>query len=229
MIDLYFWPTPNGYKATIALAELGLLGKVIPVDILSGAQFDPEFLEISPNNKIPAIVDHDGPGGEKVSIFETGAILLYLAEKTGQLLPKDEIGRLEALKWLFFQVSSMGPMLGQAHHFRTYAPEPIEYAINRYTEEASRLYNVLDRRLSTHEYLADEYSIADISAFAWVRPRKMQGQQLEDYPHVKRWYDAIKVRPAVSEGLSVLSKNMKWKAKPGSDEWKNMFSNKKPD
>ena len=224
MIELFFWPTPNGYKATITLAELGLLDKVTPIDILSGEQFDPAYLELNPNNKVPTIIDHDGPGGKPVTIFESGAILLYLAEKTGKLLPKSEFKRLEAIQWLFFQVSSMGPMLGQTHHFRTYAPEKIEYAINRYTKEAERLYKILDNRLSDHDFLADEYSIADIATFTWVRPRKMQGQNLDDYPNVKRWYDTIKVRPAISEGLSVLSDNMKWNAKPGSREWENMFS-----
>ena len=224
MIELFFWPTPNGYKATITLAELGLLDKVTPIDILSGEQFDPAYLELNPNNKVPTIIDHDGPGGKPVTIFESGAILLYLAEKTGKLLPKSEFKRLEAIQWLFFQVSSMGPMLGQTHHFRTYAPEKIEYAINRYTKEAERLYKLLDNRLSDHDFLADEYSIADIATFTWVRPRKMQGQNLDDYPNVKRWYDTIKVRPAISEGLSVLSDNMKWNAKPGSKEWENMFS-----
>ncbi len=224
MIQLFFWPTPNGYKATITLAELGLLDKVTPIDILSGEQFDPAYLELNPNNKVPTIIDHDGPGGKPVTIFESGAILLYLAEKTGKLLPKSEFKRLEAIQWLFFQVSSMGPMLGQTHHFRTYAPEKIEYAINRYTKEAERLYKILDNRLSDHDFLADEYSIADIATFTWVRPRKMQGQNLDDYPNVKRWYDTIKVRPAISEGLSVLSDNMKWNAKPGSKEWENMFS-----
>jgi len=218
MIELFFWPTPNGYKATITLAELGLLDKVTPIDILSGEQFDPAYLELNPNNKVPTIIDHDGPGGKPVTIFESGAILLYLAEKTGKLLPKSEFKRLEAIQWLFFQVSSMGPMLGQTHHFRTYAPEKIEYAINRYTKEAERLYKILDNRLSDHDFLADEYSIADIATFTWVRPRKMQGQNLDDYPNVKRWYDTIKVRPAISEGLSVLSDNMKWNAKPGSKE-----------
>ena len=224
MIELFFWPTPNGYKATITLAELGLLDKVTPIDILSGEQFDPAYLELNPNNKVPTIIDHDGPGGKPVTIFESGAILLYLAEKTGKLLPKSEFKRLEAIQWLFFQVSSMGPMLGQTHHFRTYAPEKIEYAINRYTKEAERLYKILDNRFSDHDFLADEYSIADIATFTWVRPRKMQGQNLDDYPNVKRWYDTIKVRPAISEGLSVLSDNMKWNAKPGSKEWENMFS-----
>jgi GST-like protein len=224
MIELFFWPTPNGYKATITLAELGLLDKVTPIDILSGEQFDPAYLELNPNNKVPTIIDHDGPGGKPVTIFESGAILLYLAEKTGKLLPKSEFKRLEAIQWLFFQVSSMGPMLGQTHHFRTYAPEKIEYAINRYTKEAERLYKILDNRLSDHDFLADEYSIADIATFTWVRPRKMQGQNLDDYPNVKRWYDTIKVRPAISEGLSVLSDNMKWNAKPGSKKWENMFS-----
>lgn len=182
MIELFFWPTPNGYKATITLAELGLLDKVTPIDILSGEQFDPAYLELNPNNKVPTIIDHDGPGGKPVTIFESGAILLYLAEKTGKLLPKSEFKRLEAIQWLFFQVSSMGPMLGQTHHFRTYAPEKIEYAINRYTKEAERLYKILDNRLSDHDFLADEYSIADIATFTWVRPRKMQGQTLMTTP-----------------------------------------------
>lgn len=227
MIDLYFWPTPNGYKATFMLAEVGLLDNVIPIDITAGDQFDPDYLEISPNNKVPAIVDHDGPGGQKVSIFESGAILIYLAEKTGQLLSADPIIRLETLQWLMFQMGGIGPMLGQAHHFMQYAPVKIDYAVERYASEANRLYGVLDKRLGEVEYLAGDYSIADVATFPWIRTRKLHGIDLEAFPNVNRWYQAIKVRPAISEGLSVLSENKTWQAKPGTKEWKAMFSNKK--
>ena len=177
MIELFFWPTPNGYKATITLAELGLLDKVTPIDILSGEQFDPAYLELNPNNKVPTIIDHDGPGGKPVTIFESGAILLYLAEKTGKLLPKSEFKRLEAIQWLFFQVSSMGPMLGQTHHFRLYAPEPVPYAIDRYTNETKRLYGVLNRRLADRPFIAGAYSIADMACIGWARGWERQGQE----------------------------------------------------
>ena len=227
MIDLYFWPTPNGYKASIMLAEVGLLGNVVPIDITAGDQFTDEFLAISPNNKVPAILDHDGPGGESLSIFESGAILIYLAEKTDQLLSKDPIVRLETLQWLMFQMGGLGPMLGQAHHFREYAPTPIDYAIERYTEEAARLYRVLESRLAQSEYLAGDYSIADVATFPWIRTRKLHGQDLADYPNVNRWYQAIKVRSAVSEGLSVLTENKQWQAQPGTPEWESMFSGNK--
>jgi len=206
MIDLYTWPTPNGHKVHIALEELGLDYRVQPINIGQGDQFGEAFLKISPNNKIPAIIDHDGPGGEPVSLFESGAILLYLAEKTGELMPADPRARLETLEWLMFQMGGLGPMLGQAHHFRQYAPESIDYAIDRYTNEASRLYGVLDRRLADHEWLAGEmYTIADIACFPWIRPYENQGQSLGDYPHLKRWFDAIAERPAVERGVAVLA------------------------
>ena len=226
MIDLYFWTTPNGYKVTIMLAELGLHYRVLPIDITKGDQFGAEFLKISPNNKIPAIVDHDGPGGQALPIFETGAILLYLAEKTGKLLPAEPRARMEVVQWLMFQMGGVGPMLGQAHHFRRYAPEQIPYAVERYTKEAARLYGVIDRRLADREYLAGDYSIADIATFPWIRPYRWQGQELETYPNLKRWFDAIKVRPAVQEGLAVMSDTKKWEAKPGTESWKNMFGAK---
>jgi GSH-dependent disulfide-bond oxidoreductase len=223
MIDLYFWTTPNGYKVTIMLAEIGTPYRVIPIDITAGVQFAPDFLKISPNNKIPAIVDHDGPGGTPLPIFESGAILLYLAEKTGQFLPSDPRARTDVLQWLMFQMGGVGPMLGQAHHFRRYAPEQIPYAIERYTREAARLYGVIDRRLAEVEYLAGEYSIADIATFPWIRPHRWQGQELDGFPNLKRWYDSIKARPAVQEGLAVMAETKKWEAKPGSASWKNMF------
>ncbi len=204
MIDLYYWPTPNGRKITIMLEEVGLPYRIVPVDIGRGAQFEPEFLAISPNNRMPAIVD-DEPlgGGAPISIFESGAILLYLGEKTGQLLPKDPRGKYEVTQWLMWQMGGLGPMCGQAHHFREYAPEKIPYAIDRYTNEVNRLYGVLDRRLSDREYLAGEYSIADIAAWPWVVPAKVQGQNLDDFPHVKRWFAAITARPAVERGRAV--------------------------
>jgi GST-like protein len=226
MIDLYFWTTPNGYKATIMLAEVGLGYQLVPVDITAGDQFKPEFLKISPNNKIPAMVDHAGPNGEPYSVFESGAMLMYLAEKTGCLLPQALRSRMMVIQWLMFQMGSMGPMLGQAHHFRKYAPDKIPYAIDRYTREASRLYGVIDRRLADNEFLAGEYSIADIATFTWVRPHRWQGQNLEDYPNLKRWYETIKARPAVQSGLAVMQESKKWEAKPGTASWNNMFNPK---
>jgi GST-like protein len=203
MIDLYTWTTPNGFKISIALEELALPYKVVPIDIGHGAQFEAEFLKISPNNKIPAIVDHEGPGGTPLSVFESGAILMYLAEKTGRLLPKDPAKRWAATEWLFFQMASVGPMLGQAGHFRNYAPEKIPYAVDRYTNEAKRLYGVLDRRLNGHEYLADDYSIADIAVFPWLRKPEVHGVAIGEFPHVARWQAAILARPAVERGLKV--------------------------
>jgi GST-like protein len=208
MIDLYTWPTPNGHKVHIMLEETGLPYTVYPIDISAGDQFKPEFLKISPNNKMPAMIDQDGPGGKPYSLFESGAILMYLAEKTGQFMPKDTAGRYTVIQWLMFQMGSVGPMLGQAHHFRMYAPEKIEYAINRYTNEATRLYWVIDKRLSEVEYLAGDYSIADMATFPWLRPYKYQGQKLEDYPNLKRWFDAIAARPAVQRALQVLKNRM---------------------
>ena len=205
MIDLYTWPTPNGHKVHIMLEEVGLEYNVIPIDINAGDQFDPEFLKISPNNKMPAMVDPDGPGGTPYALFESGAILMYLAEKTGRLLPTETRARYDVIKWLMFQMGHIGPMLGQAHHFRTYAPEQIPYAVDRYTNEAHRLYNVLDGRLAEAEYLAGAYSIADIATFPWIRSYERQGQDLDDFPHVKRWFEAIAARPAVERGLQVLA------------------------
>ncbi|MDN7901676.1 glutathione binding-like protein [Burkholderia cepacia] len=206
MIDVYSWATPNGHKVHIMLEETGLAYRVHPVDIGAGDQFKPEFLKISPNNKIPAIVDPDGPGGKPISLFESGAILIYLAEKTGKFLPTDPTARYATLEWLMFQMGGVGPMLGQAHHFRLYAPEKIEYAINRYTNEAKRLYNVMDKRLGESEYLAgDTYTIADIATFPWTRSWQNQGIVLDELPNVKRWYDTIAGRPAVQRGVEVLA------------------------
>jgi GST-like protein len=208
MIRLYMWGTPNGYKVSIMLEETGLPYEVCPVDIGKGAQFAPEFLEISPNNKIPAIVDLDGPGGKPISVFESGAILLYLAEKAGQFFAQDTRGRYSVLQWLMFQMGGVGPMLGQAHHFRHYAKEQYPYSIDRYTQESARLYGVMNRRLEKSAYLAsDNYSIADIATFPWVRRHERHGQKLEDFPHVHRWFDSINARPAVIRGLKPLSES----------------------
>ncbi len=205
MIDVYTWATPNGHKVHIMLEECGLPYTVHAVDIGAGDQFKPDFLAISPNNKIPAITDSDGPDGKPISLFESGAILLYLAGKTGRFLPQSVRGKYDALQWLMFQMGGVGPMFGQAHHFRNYAPEKIEYAINRYTNEAKRLYGVMDKHLSTHAYFAGDYSIADIAIFPWTRSHANQGVTLDDYPHFKRWYDAIDARPAVQRGVTVLA------------------------
>jgi GST-like protein len=210
MIEVYSWPTPNGHKVHIMLEECGLAYRAIPVDIGAGDQFKPDFLAISPNNKIPAIVDPDGPDGRPISLFESGAILLYLAAKTGRFLPTDVRGRYDALQWLMFQMGGVGPMLGQAHHFRIYAPEKIEYAVNRYTNEARRLYGVMDKRLGESEYIAGaEYGIADIAIFPWLRSWKNQGIDWADYPRLKRWFDEIAARPAVQRGVEVLAQHRK--------------------
>jgi GST-like protein len=204
-IDLYSWPTPNGQKIHIMLEECDLPYLVHAVDIGAGDQFDSKFLAISPNNKIPAIVDPDGPDGLPIAIFESGAILLYLAGKSGKFLPTEERGKFVALQWLMFQMGSVGPMLGQAHHFRRYAPEQIEYAINRYTNEARRLYGVMDRRLGQARYFAGHfYSIADIAIYPWTRSHAGQGVDLAAFPHVQRWYEEVGQRPAVQRGLQVL-------------------------
>ena len=203
-IDLYYWPTPNGWKISIFLEEANLPYTVKPIDISAGDQFEPDFLKISPNNKMPAIVDPEGPDGGPIEVFESGAILLYLAEKTGQFIPSDERGRLRVIQWLMFQMGGAGPMLGQAHHFRQYAPEKIPYAIERYTKEASRLYSVLDKRLAEVFYVAGEYSIADIAIFPWIVPHERQGQDLKDYPNLQKWFQTIQERPAVQRGLAVM-------------------------
>jgi GST-like protein len=206
MIDVYSWATPNGHKVHIMLEECGLAYRVHPINIGAGEQFRPEFLAISPNNKIPAIVDSDGPGGRPLSLFETGAILLYLAGKTGRLLPDDVRGKYEVLQWLMFQKGSVGPMLGQTHHFRLYAPAKIPYAIERYSNEARRLYGVMDKRLAQSRYIGcAEYSIADIAIFPWLRSWKNQGIDWADYPHLKGWFDEIAARPAVMRGVEVLA------------------------
>ncbi len=206
MIDLYTWPTPNGFKVSILLEELGLPYRAIAIDIGKGDQFQPDFLKISPNNKIPAIVDPDGPNGEPYALFESGAILMYLADKTGQFLPSEQAARYQVIQWLMFQMGGVGPMLGQANHFRLYAPEQVPYAINRYTNETTRLFGVIDTRLSAVPYLAgDHYSIADIATFPWLRSYERLGQNLEDFPHLKRWFEAIAARPAVQKGLTVLA------------------------
>jgi GST-like protein len=209
MIDIFSWPTPNGHKVHIMLEECDLPYNVHAVDIGAGDQFKPEFLKLSPNNKIPAIVDDEGPDGRPISMFESGAILIYLAAKTGRFLPADVRARYTALQWLMFQMGGFGPMLGQAHHFRLYAPEKIEYAINRYTNEAKRMYGVMDKRLAEVPYFAGDYSIADIALFPWARSHASQGVDLADYPNVKRWFDAIDARPAVRRGVQVLADRRK--------------------
>jgi GST-like protein len=206
MIELYTWPTPNGHKVHIMLEECGLPYAVHAVDIGAGDQFAPEFLKISPNNKMPAIVDPDGPDRQPMSLFESGAILLYLAGKTGRFLPRSTRGKYEALQWLMFQMGGLGPMLGQAHHFRVYAPEKIPYAIERYTNEARRLYGVLDRQLADNDYIAGRsYSVADMAVWPWLRSWENQGVVLDAYPNVKAWFEAIGNRPAVQRGIQVLS------------------------
>ncbi len=206
MIEVWSWPTPNGHKVHIALEELELPYRVVPVDIGAGEQFKPEFLAITPNHRIPAIVDPDGPGGRPLTLFESGAILIYLAEKTGKLIPADPVERLHCLQWLMFQMGGVGPMFGQYNHFAAYAPEKLPYAIERYTNEVARLHRVLDRRLGESEFLAGpEYSIADIATFPWVRNPQRRGVELADYPDVQRWHDAIAARPAVQRGVEVLA------------------------
>ncbi|MBS7457052.1 glutathione binding-like protein [Coralloluteibacterium stylophorae] len=204
MIDLHYWPTPNGHKITLMLEETALEYAIHPVDISAGEQFRPEFLKIAPNNRMPAIVDHDPPGGgAPVSVFESGAILLYLAEKTGRFLPRDLRTRVQALEWLFWQMGGLGPMAGQNHHFTQYAPEKIPYAIDRYVRETARLYGVLDRRLAGRAFIAgDDYTIADMAAYPWVVSHEKQAQDLADFPEVKRWFEAIAARPATQRAYA---------------------------
>jgi len=210
MIDVYSWATPNGHKVHIMLEECGLRlnrdWRAIPVNIGQGDQFAADFLKISPNNKIPALVDPNGPDGKPISLFESGAILLYLAGKTGKFLPKSDRDKYEVLQWLMFQMGGVGPMLGQNHHFRIYAPEKIEYAINRYTNETKRLYGVMNKRLESSRFLAGkQYSIADMAVFPWLRNWQNQGIDWADYPHLKAWFDGIAARPAVQRGVQVLT------------------------
>jgi GST-like protein len=204
MIDLYTWGTPNGRKVSIMLEEVGLPYTVHPIDIMKGDQFTAEFVAINPNSKIPAIVDQDGPGGAPLALFESGAILIYLAEKTGKFLPADPAGRYAVLQWLMFQMGGFGPMLGQTHHFRRFAPEQIPYAIERYTKETKRLYGVLDKRLAEAEYVAGAYSIADMALYPWTQRADWQGVDLAaEFPNVQRWCNAIAARPQVQKGMSV--------------------------
>lgn len=202
MIDLYYWPTPNGHKITIFLEETGLEYKIVPVNIRKGEQFAPEFLKFSPNNRMPAIIDHDGPGGKPLALFESGAILLYLAEKTGKFLPADLYGRYDTIQWTFWQMGGLGPMAGQNHHFRNYAVEKITYAIDRYVNETNRLYAVLNKRLSDREFIAGDYSIADMASYPWVVPYKNQSQNIDDFPHLKRWLETIRARPATERAYA---------------------------
>jgi len=226
MIELYTWPTPNGHKVHIMLEECGLDYNVHPIDIGAGDQFDPEYLKISPNNKMPAIVDTDGPGGTPYSLFESGAILLYLAEKTGKFMPEDMRGRYDVIQWLMFQMASVGPMLGQAHHFRNYAPEKIPYAVDRYTNEAARLYRVIDHRLGECAWIAgDAYTIADMAIFPWLRSHENQGQDLGDYPNLKAWFETIAERPAVQRGLKVLAERRR-RGAHSKEAWEIMFGSK---
>lgn len=206
MIDVYSWATPNGHKVHILLEECGLPYRAQPVNIGAGDQFSAEFLAISPNNKIPALRDPDGPNGQPITLFESGAILLYLACKTGRFLPPGDRGRYEVLQWLMFQVGGVGPMLGQNHHFRLYAPQKIPYAIDRYTNEARRLYSVIERRLAGSPWLGGaDYSIADIAVWPWLRNWEKQGIGLQDYPHLRRWFETVGSRPAVQRGIAVLA------------------------
>jgi len=210
MIDVYSWATPNGHKVHIMLEECGLPYAAHAVDISTGEQFSPDFMAISPNNRIPAITDPDGPDGEPISLFESGAILLYLAGKTGRFLPRSTRGKYQALQWLMFQMASVGPMLGQTHHFRAYAPEKVEYAITRFSNEARRLYGVMDKQLATNDYIAGkEYTIADMAVWPWLRSHERQGIDLGEFPNVKAWFEAIGNRPAVQRGITILADRRK--------------------
>ena len=212
MIDLYYWPTPNGHKVTLFLEEMDMPYTIVPVNIGKGEQFKPEFLAISPNNRMPAIVDHTPmERGAPISVFESGAILLYLAEKSEHFIPNESRGRVEVLQWLFWQVGGLGPMLGQNHHFTRYAPEKIPYAIDRYVKETNRLYGVLNKRLADREFIAGPYSIADMACYPWIVSYELQGQKLEDFSHVQRWFEAIRARPATvrayEKGAAISSNN----------------------
>jgi GST-like protein len=202
-IELYYWRTPNGWKISIMLEECALPYVVRPVDISAGEQFAPAFLAISPNNRIPAIVDPHGPGGRPISVFESGAILQYLGRKTGKLYPKGERARVDVDQWLFWQMANLGPKAGEAHHFRLYAPEPIPYAVDRFTNECNRLYGVMNRRLADRAFLAGDYSIADIACVGWASRFYRQGQDINDFPHLKRWLDTVMARPAVKRGMAL--------------------------
>lgn len=222
MIDLYFWPTSNGYKISIALEEMGLDYQVFPIDIGAGDQFDEEFLRIAPNNRIPAIIDHDGPGGQDFALMESGAILLYLARKTGMFIPDDPAGEFRVIEWLMWQMGGIGPMFGQANHFIAYAPENIEYAQTRYRNEVHRLVRVLNKQLAKSDFVAGDYSVADMAIFPWARNHDRYDVRLEEHPNVKRWFETIAARPAVKRGLAVLED--KRRRGPITDaERENMF------
>ena len=219
MIDLYYCGTPNGLKMTLFLEEAALPYRIIPISLSKGEQFKPEFLAISPNNKIPALVDHDpAGGGPPVSLFESGAMLLYLAEKSGRFMPADLRGRMEVMKWLFWQVGGLGPMAGQIGHFNVYAPEKVPYAIERYTKETNRLYGVLDRRLADRAFIAGDYSIADVACYPWIVPHEAHGQDLDDFPHLKRWFETIAARPATIRAYAGAAETYSRSQAPLSDE-----------
>lgn len=221
-LDLYFWSTPNGHKITIMLEECGLAYNLKPVNIMRGEQFDPAFLAISPNNRMPAIVDHDGPGAQPISVFESGAILQYLGRKTAQFYPIEPRAQVEVEQWLFWQMAGLGPMAGQCHHFRNYAPEKIPYAIDRYVNETHRLYGVMERRLEDRDYLAGAYSIADMACYPWVKIWKGQGQDIAEFPKLESWLDRVGARPAVKAGLQV-GKDLKTDLANDEDAKKVMF------
>ena len=225
MIDLHYWPTPNGHKITLFLEEAGLPYRIQPVDIGRGEQFHPDFLAIAPNNRMPAIVDHEpADGGAPVSVFESGAILLYLAEKTGRFMAPDLRGRVEVLQWLFWQMGGLGPMAGQNHHFSQYAPEKLPYAIDRYVNETNRLYGVLDRRLADRAFVAgDDYSIADMAAYPWIVPHERQGQDLADFPNLQRWFRAIAARPATIRAYEVGKRHQRREATMDEEAKRVMF------
>lgn len=225
MIDLYYWTTPNGHKITMFLEEVGLPYRVIPIDIGKGEQFKPDFLAISPNNRIPAIVDtKPAKGGKPISLFESGAILLYLAEKTGKFIPADLAGRAEVLQWLFWQMGGLGPMAGQNHHFRNYSNEKIAYAIERYTKETNRLYGVLNKRLADRPFVAgDDYSIADMASYPWTVSHERQGQDLNDFPHLKRWFESIRARPATIAAYDLVKTVNPTAGKPMTEEEKKIL------
>ena len=226
MIDLYSWPTPNGHKIHIMLEETGLPYRVQAVDIGAGDQFTPGFLAISPNSRVPGIVDSEGPKGRPISLFESGAILIYLAGKTGRFLPDDMEARYVALQWLMWQMGGFGPMLGQSHHFMNYAPEKLPYAIDRYAKETRRLYGVLDKRLAEADYVAgDDYSIADMAIFPWSRSHKAHQIDLADFPNVRRWFEVIETRPAVARGVQVLAERRRQGAH-NAEQWKNLFGDR---
>ena len=226
MIDVYSWATPNGRKIHIMLEECGLPYKAHPINIGKGEQFGANFLEISPNNRIPAITDSDGPNGEPISLFESGAILLHYAEQAGKFIPSDSKGRVEVLQWLFFQMAHVGPMLGQNHHFRIYSPEKIPYAIDRYTKEAARIYGVIDKRLSEFEFVTGDYSIVDMAIYPWIRGHKLQGQDLDIFPNLKRWFFELDDRPAVKRGCEVLKDLRKNPGDFTEDQRSIMFGDK---